>query len=146
MQYIKKRYRILSLLLAFVMVASTIFTIDFTNVNAASETTEADDLERQLIPKPLEFTRDENGGKFVLESDAAIYVSGNDEVERTGNYLQEEFQRSTGYELPVRQGTGASAEDILLATDGAEELGDEGYTIKVDENGINSTFSGYDIS
>ena len=94
-----------------------------------------------IIPKPLEYTADENGGEFVLEADSAIYVSGDSAVEKIGTYLQEEFGKSTGYELPVIAGEEADANDIQLSADGDESLGEEGYTVTVDENGIK--ISGY---
>ncbi len=94
-----------------------------------------------IIPKPLECYMDENGEEFVLQKDSAIYVSGNAEAEEVGKYLQEEFRKATGYDLPVIVGDGASAKDIQLSLDGAETLGEEGYELTVGENGIK--ISGY---
>ena len=132
----KRRHRVISLLLASAMVLTSGLYGNITDAKAEGTAKESESLERQLIPKPLEYYQDEDGGKFVLEDDAEIYVDENAEVTRTGNYLQEEFQKSTGFELPVKTGDDASAEDIQLALDGAEDLGNEGYTVKVDENGI----------
>lgn len=137
----KKKYRAVSFMLTFVLAATAAPASGLLNVSAADEGT-SDSLERYLIPKPLEYNVDENGGKFVLEDDSEIYISGDAEVEKIGTYLQEEFGKSTGYELPVMTGEGASAEDILLAADGDESLGEEGYTITVGESGIK--VSGYD--
>lgn len=89
-----------------------------------------------IIPKPLEYDADADGGTFSLEADSEIYVSGDPEVTEIAEYLQEEFGKSTGYELPVSEGSDTSAGDILLAADGDESLGEEGYTVTVGENGV----------
>ena len=89
-----------------------------------------------IIPKPLEYTADADGGTFSLEADSEIYVSGDSEVTEIAEYLQEEFGKSTGYELPVSEGSDTSSGDILLAADGDESLGEEGYTVTVGENGV----------
>lgn len=122
-----------------VAVAGT--SVPFTALDVKAEDASAAQS-NTIIPKPLEYNADESGGEFVLEADSEIYISGDAEVEKIGTYLQEEFGKSTGYELPVMTGEGASAEDILLAADGDEALGEEGYTITVGESGIK--VSGYD--
>ena len=122
-----------------VAVAGT--SVPFTALDVKAEDASAAQS-NTIIPKPLEYNADESGGEFVLEADSEIYISGDAEVEKIGSYLQEEFGKSTGYELPVMTGEGASAEDILLAADGDEALGEEGYTITVGESGIK--VSGYD--
>lgn len=132
----RRKNKVLSLLLAVAMVLSSLSYGNITNVKAEETVKKTDSLERQLIPKPLEYHQDENGGKFVLEDDAAIYVGDDAKVAKIGEYLQGEFKKSTGFTLPVKTGTDSSAKDILLALDGEETLGNEGYTLKVDENGI----------
>ena len=115
--------------------AIAVTSIPLTGMDVKAEDTSAEQT-NMIIPKPLEYTADADGGTFSLEADSEIYVSGDPEVTEIAEYLQEEFGRSTGYELPVSEGSDTSSGDILLAADGDESLGEEGYTVTVGENGV----------
>ena len=115
--------------------AIAVTSIPLTGMDVKAEDTSAAQT-NMIIPKPLEYNADADGGTFSLEADSEIYVSGDPEVTEIAEYLQEEFGRSTGYELPVSEGSDTSPEDILLAADGDESLGEEGYTVTVGENGV----------
>ena len=136
----KKKYRAASFLMSLALAVSAAPVSGLMTVSAADGETE-DRLVRELIPKPLEYNVDEGGGEFILDGDSQIYVSGDSDVTDIGNYLQQEFRKSTGYQLSVAEGEAADANDILLAADGDASLGEEGYTITVSESGVK--VSGY---
>ena len=133
---VKSQKKVAKLTAAVALSAAIVSTsIPLTGMEVKAEDTSAAQA-NVIIPKPLEYTADADGGTFSLEADSEIYVSGDSEVTEIAEYLQEEFGKSTGYELPVSEGSDTSSGDILLAADGDESLGEEGYTVTVGENGV----------
>lgn len=133
---VKSQKKFAKLTAAVALSAAIVSTsIPLTGMEVKAEDTSAAQA-NVIIPKPLEYTADADGGTFSLEADSEIYVSGDSEVTEIAEYLQEEFGKSTGYELPVSEGSDTSSGDILLAADGDESLGEEGYTVTVGENGV----------
>lgn len=71
---------------------------------------------------------------FTLQSDATIGLD--DSAARTiADRFAARLRRSTGFALPVQDGTGT----ITLSTQGAESLGAEGYELRVDASGVTIT-------
>ena len=133
---VKSQKKVAKLTAAVALSAAIVSTsIPLTGMEVKAEDTSAAQA-NVIIPKPLEYTADADGGTFSLEADSEIYVSGDSEVTEIAEYLQEEFGKSTGYELPVSEGSDTSSGDILLAADGDESLGEEGYTVTVGEHGV----------
>jgi hexosaminidase len=90
-----------------------------------------------IIPKPVQVTITKK--KFTLTKNAVIYVSSNDEtVLNVGHYLAGKLNPATGFELQVQPTIETPAPgNIYLALDDSDaELGDEGYTLSVAEDGI----------
>ncbi|MFG1909917.1 beta-N-acetylhexosaminidase [Kribbella sp. NPDC048928] len=68
---------------------------------------------------------------FTLESDATIGLD--DAAARAiADQLAVQLRRSTGFALPIQEGTGT----IALSTKGAESLGAEGYELRADASGV----------
>jgi hexosaminidase len=71
---------------------------------------------------------------FTLQPDATLGVA--DPALRTiADGLAARLRRSTGFALPVQDGTGT----ITLSTDGPESLGAEGYELRADTSGVTIT-------
>ena len=110
------------------------------NVQAASGGTKETDLQRYLIPYPVQYEVGE--GAFILGEDAAICVQGTTaeetaELKGTAEYIAEKFRTSTGYDLPIKEGIADADGNIILTTvDGDETLGEEGYQIETTEAGV----------
>ncbi|RZU10610.1 hexosaminidase [Kribbella rubisoli] len=88
-----------------------------------------------MIPQPTaqQVLADET---FLLEADATIGL-----LDPTAQLIADRFaaqlRRSTGYALPVQEGTGT----ITLSTNGPESLGTEGYELRADASGVTVTAS-----
>ncbi|HET6739105.1 MAG TPA: glycoside hydrolase family 20 zincin-like fold domain-containing protein, partial [Kribbella sp.] len=68
---------------------------------------------------------------FTLEPDATIGLD--DAAARAiADQLAVQLRRSTGFALPVQEGTGT----LTLSTKGAESLGAEGYELRADASGV----------
>lgn len=130
--------KMFTLVLAAAMTIGSLGTA--VDVQAASKGTEQTDLQRYLIPYPVQYEVGE--GAFILGEDASICVQGateeeNAELVRTAEYIAEKFRTSTGYALPVKEGIGDTDGNIVLTTvAGDEDLGEEGYQIETTEDGI----------
>ncbi|WUJ69909.1 beta-N-acetylhexosaminidase [Kribbella soli] len=86
-----------------------------------------------MIPQPTaqQVLADET---FLLEADATIGL-----LDPTAQLIADRFaaqlRRSTGYALPVQEGSGT----ITLSTNGPESLGTEGYELRADASGVTVT-------
>jgi len=83
-----------------------------------------------MIPQPTaqQALADET---FLLEADATIGLDDPSAQLITDRFAAQ-LRRSTGYALPVQDGTGT----ITLSTSGPESLGDEGYELRADASGV----------
>jgi hexosaminidase len=84
-----------------------------------------------VIPAPAHSSESSDGTVFTLTGDTVIVTSG-ERSEDIGRYLADELRPATGLPLPVRTGSPADgAIALVLGGDGADGLGDEGYTLDV---------------
>ncbi len=98
----------------------------------ACSTTPTDMTKANIIPKPVSITA--TGETFTLTSKSDIFVAEeSEELLRTGRFLAEKLNPSTGLDLKViSDGRKPGKGDILLAlAEGDAELGDEGYELAV---------------
>ncbi|TCC24952.1 beta-N-acetylhexosaminidase [Kribbella speibonae] len=86
-----------------------------------------------MIPQPIaqQALPDET---FTLLSDATIGVDDSG-AQTIADRLAAQLRRSTGFALPVQQGTGT----ITLSANGPESLGAEGYELRADASGVTIT-------
>jgi hexosaminidase len=91
-----------------------------------------------VIPKPLAEAPER--GAFTLGPAARIAAAGGSpEVLRVGRLLAGALRPATGFRLPVTR-TGSRAGDIGLSlAPGDRSLGDEGYRLRVDQDGATIT-------
>jgi hexosaminidase len=91
-----------------------------------------------VIPKPLAEAPER--GAFTLGPAARIAAAGGSpDVLRVGRLLAGALRPATGFRLPVTR-TGSRAGDIGLSlAPGDRSLGDEGYRLRVDEDGATIT-------
>ncbi len=90
-----------------------------------------------LIPKPTKLVA--TGSSFELEDETTIYVqSGNEAVKKTGNYLANLLKPATGYPFNVKESDEHEDDDAinLILDKSAEELGEEGYLLIINEGYI----------
>ncbi|RZT17004.1 hexosaminidase [Kribbella sp. VKM Ac-2569] len=82
-----------------------------------------------MIPQPTaqQALPDET---FTLQSDATIGVP--DSSAHIADRFAAQLRRSTGFALPIQEGTGT----ITLSTSGAESLGAEGYELRADASRV----------
>lgn len=129
--------RVLSLTLGLTMTVSLATSLS-QSVSALEQRSEI--IERALIPKPL--NNEVKEGKFILSAGTSIYVKGNSEEEtneiyRTGQYISNKFKVPTGYSFDVVKGNNVPSGNIYLTTVGGDEaLGDEGYKVTVNSDGV----------
>ncbi|WP_432874490.1 beta-N-acetylhexosaminidase [Kribbella sp. CA-245084] len=86
-----------------------------------------------MIPQPTaqQVLADET---FLLEADATIGLH-DPSAQLIADRFAAQLRRSTGYALPVQEGTGT----ITLSTNGPESLGAEGYELRADASGVTVT-------
>jgi hexosaminidase len=91
-----------------------------------------------VIPKPLAEAPER--GAFTLGPAARIAAAGGSpDVLRVGRLLAGALRPATGFRLPVTR-TGSRAGDIVLSlAPGDRSLGDEGYRLRVDQDGATIT-------
>ncbi len=85
-----------------------------------------------IIPKPVMVTA--TGEAFTLNSKTAIFVdAGSDELTRTGQYLADKLNASTGLAIAVNEAQAEPGKgSIFLTLSGADQnLGEEGYLLTV---------------
>lgn len=89
-----------------------------------------------IIPKPV--SANLAGGTFSLNADTRILVNGNDKgAQDVAGFLSEKLKPATGYDHAVSTGEenpGKGA--IFLTLEGEDDLGQEGYELTVEEDGI----------
>jgi hexosaminidase len=87
-----------------------------------------------LIPKPV--TVNQGTGKFTLNDKTVIALApGNGEMLRIATYLAAKLKPATGFSFTIdSSGKAASSIALNLITDSS--LTDEGYEMKISENGI----------
>ncbi|MFC6160390.1 beta-N-acetylhexosaminidase [Kribbella jiaozuonensis] len=86
-----------------------------------------------MIPQPTaqQALADET---FLLAADATIGLD-DPSAQLIADRFAAQLRRSTGYDLPVRDGTGT----ITLSVNGPESLGAEGYELRADASGVTIT-------
>jgi hexosaminidase len=86
-----------------------------------------------MIPQPSaqQALADET---FTLQSDATIGLD-DPTAQTIADQLAAQLRRSTGFPLPVQEGTGT----ITLSTGGPSSLGAEGYSLRADQAGVTIT-------
>nr|WP_319512399.1 glycoside hydrolase family 20 protein [uncultured Draconibacterium sp.] len=82
-----------------------------------------------LVPKPVELV--EKNGTFVLSAKSTVETGENEKLQQLEDYAQSMIEERTGFKLAEGEGTGLKFE---LIED--EELGEEGYLLSVNKNGI----------
>lgn len=88
-----------------------------------------------IVPLPVSLATIP-GETFTLAPGARIVVAqGDDAAVPVGEYLAAILRPSTGYALPVLEGT-AGLGDIALSLSGSSSLGNEGYQLDVTEGGV----------
>ncbi len=95
-----------------------------------------------LIPRPVEVTPAD--GAFRLKKRSVIYVSnGSDKAFEVGDYLYEFLHTATGYKLPVKatNKSGGKHDIFLFLSDNNEELGQEGYVLRITPTMVSVTAS-----
>jgi hexosaminidase len=94
-----------------------------------------DQVTMNVIPKPVSF--EATSASFALTSETVIRTaSDNEEVKKIAEFLASRLRPATGFNLEV----GAAKDEsggIRLALTADDALGDEGYTLSVDDEGIN---------
>ncbi len=110
---------------------------------AACKTKDAptDLVQGVLIPKPVSVTA--SGGVFEIKDGSTIYVEGGSpELMNVGQWLSGKLNPATGFEIRLSSSTGVptSKNHIYLNVSGNDpQLGDEGYTLAINEDLINVT-------
>ncbi|MGL5150877.1 MAG: family 20 glycosylhydrolase [Clostridium sp.] len=99
---------------------------------------EVSQVENTLIPKPLKFEK--TNESFTVSKDTKIFINTNSNEDRNelmsiAENLVLKMKISTGYDLQVVDGQG-NKNFIELELLNQEELGDEGYTLKVTDDGV----------
>lgn len=93
-----------------------------------------------IIPQPLSVV--ERAGTYSIDPQTKIiYEKGNVDLRAIGEKLSDQIEELTGFHLDVTEGTRSKAEgNIYLGLDKRlDTLGDEGYRLVVDENGIEAS-------
>jgi hexosaminidase len=94
--------------------------------------------EPSIIPLPQQLSVE--SGTFTIDSSTKIYLaSENPGLESAAEYFAGLIERSSGIELPVDQLSSGNTENAIVLTLADRELGDEGYLLVVNDNGIQIT-------
>ena len=94
--------------------------------------TPVDMAQKSLIPLPVSVKA--ATGSFKLKRKSVIYVSGaSDELLKTGNYLAEILNSSTGFQIQVKstEREPATGNIWLVLKPGDAQLGEEGYELGI---------------
>jgi hexosaminidase len=124
------------LLIVVLIEAGCILPSDASPVSNSAEPRQMSDTMNSLIPMPV--STEQSGGEFVLSDAANIYVPPDDtEVAAIGQYLADKLNPSTGFDVQVRVSQGAAdSGNITLSIKSDADLGEEGYTLTITEDGI----------
>ncbi len=85
-----------------------------------------------IIPQPSKLTLEK--GSFLIKKSTAVFYS-NKELESVANLLDEKLNRALGFNLRIQEGSGKGINLVLSEVPG-ENLGDEGYKLKVTPRNI----------
>ncbi len=85
-----------------------------------------------IIPQPSKLTLEK--GSFLIKKSTAVFYS-NKELESVANLLDEKLNRALGFNLRIQEGYGKGINLVLSEVPG-ENLGDEGYKLKVTPRNI----------
>ena len=88
-----------------------------------------------IIPQPVSL---QNGvSSFTLKSNTAIQLNTtNEDAKRVAGFLSKKLSTATGFGIPVKQGSAASAGNIQLSLIKEATLNKEGYKLNVTSTGI----------
>lgn len=112
----------------------------FTAITTQISCTPTDLAKTNVIPKPVSVVAD--GGAFDLTDQTNIFVQGESaELNKIGQYLADKLNPSTGLGLEVKntQEEPASGNIYLALGANDEELGEEGYILKITEKLVSLT-------
>jgi hexosaminidase len=107
---------------------------------SCKSTPDTDLTKEVMIPKPVSVTA--TGKTFELTKESSIYVDGGSEdLLRIGQYLADKLKPSTGFEWKVSAEKASSEKGNIFLSVSAndQELGDEGYSIIINEEVIKIT-------
>lgn len=111
-----------------------------TGLFACTTSTPTDLSKESIIPKPVSIVS--TGKVFNLTSKTDIYVQGDSpELLKTGQYLADKLNPSTGLAIEVKKATGTPGKgNIYLSLSGNDaELGDEGYELNITDKMVTLT-------
>jgi len=114
------------------------YSIQEFEVYDTTETT--DQVAHNIIPRPLSYVAKD--GNFKLLPSTDIYVKGNNaeetaEIMKIGQYLADKLEPATGFDIDVLESDNPPEGSIYLTTvNGNDGLGDEGYELDVDTEGV----------
>ncbi len=110
-------------------------------ITASCKPKEPTDLVKtSIIPKPVSVTA--TGEAFSLNTKTAIFVdAGSDEILRTGQYLADKLNATTGLAISVSEAQAEPGKgSIFLTLSGADQsLGEEGYTLDITRQKVKLT-------
>ena len=90
---------------------------------------------KSIIPKPV--TASADGGAFLLTGDTRIILQGQDNrLKGVADFLAEKLRSATGFEIPVTAEGESNAASIILRLKDDADLGEEGYTVTIEEDRI----------
>jgi hexosaminidase len=122
-------FQSISLVTAFLF--TTLLLVRFGTVSA-EQACSASALAVSVIPRPSQVTPGE--GKFLLQPETAVYVSGGAEIEKIGRFLSDRLSPSTGFAITVHatDDTAPPEKSFLLTTKNVDaSLDEEGYQLTV---------------
>ncbi|RQG93556.1 family 20 glycosylhydrolase [Natrarchaeobius chitinivorans] len=106
------------------------------NLERCGDAETPDPIDRTLedvVPKPVDVSTTD--AEFEITAETAIVVD--DEAEAVGESLADLLRSPTGYDLPLEEAPSDATDVIELAVgDRTDHLGEEGYELAVDEDGV----------
>lgn len=119
---------------------SALIAISNKEIEVVAKVEKVENNSNTIIPKPL--TYKENPGKFIINKDTTIFVSGKnedetEEIEKIAEYLKEKLKPSTGYDFNITKNQNTEQNYIYLTTlEGNKDMGSEGYEMATTSDGI----------
>jgi hexosaminidase len=108
----------------------TIMVIILSLLGCKSRESRLEENNYNIIPAPVSLVS--MPGRFSLDKNTVIVVSPlNDETTKAAGFLASMIKKSTGVELKVKEGKRAGRNEIFMALDTTQGLGNEGYSIDV---------------
>ncbi len=125
-QLILKKMNRLILLLAIVLISVEMSCTD-------KETKIPKEI--NVIPKPL-IVNIQNG-EFEINNKTKFLINGTDDLKGVCSVLNEKLEKAAGFKLPIAESEVTKNNSIFLEIGNCpDSLGDEGYVLKVDKEGI----------